>query len=366
MTQLKPDSEKRSFKRSRSLTLDDRLRIERKLVATIRDKLDAISNAQLKIIKDNPPGPDESKPSRTSRKSVERLKTEVALLLKSTGLRPFVPTPGIPDATKEEKLICRLDFDAYFFIPTTSIDDAERQTTPIYAQTVTDYNERINSCRSFPRSPGYRPEHYDLFSSYAWQEFANYPNFLNSASRLRQQLAQIQLPPNRIQDLNHYDFIHLMVAEMRRTRKPLYEPMRSRHLKLFAECYGEQYRSIMSIRQYTPEYIENSLFKMSRGRINDENNMHHDLNVHCLNHMEKKSDMNALPNVSVVPKEPYHRSFHYPLQLRIPPNTIFYGGYDPLFQIRRNLEREKEYARRHFDPNMQLNQALKNAYNRSY
>lgn len=157
-----------------------------------------------------------------------------------------------------------------------------------------------------------------------------------------------------------------MVAEMRRTRKPLYEPMRSRHLKLFAECYGEQYRSIMSIRQYTPEYIENSLFKMSRGRINDENNMHHDLNVHCLNHMEKKSDMNALPNVSVVPKEPYHRSFHYPLQLRIPPNTIFYGGYDPLFQIRRNLEREKEYARRHFDPNMQLNQALKNAYNRSY
>ncbi len=32
----------------------------------------------------------------------------------------------------------------------------------------------------------------------------------------------------------------------------------------------------------------------------------------------------------------------------------------------RKLEREKEYARRHFDPNMQLNQALKNAYNRSY
>lgn len=80
-----------------------------------------------------------------------------------------------------------------------------------------------------------------------------------------------------------------MVAEMRRTRKPLYEPMRSRHLKLFAECYGEQYRSVMSIRQYTPEYIENSLFKMSRGRINDENNMHHDLNVHCLNHMEKRA-----------------------------------------------------------------------------
>lgn len=141
MTQLKPDSEKRSFKRSRSLTLDDRLRIERKLVATIRDKLDAISNAQLKIIKDNPPGPDESKPSRTSRKSVERLKTEVALLLKSTGLRPFVPTPGIPDATKEEKLICRLDFDAYFSFPPlllTTPNGKQLQYTPKPSPTITN------------------------------------------------------------------------------------------------------------------------------------------------------------------------------------------------------------------------------------
>ena len=40
---------------------------------------------------------------------------------------------------------------------------------------------------------------------------------------------------------------------------------------------------------------------------------------------------------------PYHRSFHYPNNMDVNKDIVFFGGYGPLLQIKHNIERERQY-----------------------
>ncbi len=41
--------------------------------------------------------------------------------------------------------------------------------------------------------------------------------------------------------------------------------------------------------------------------------------------------------------EPHHRVLHFGKGYDVRPGLVFFGGYDPLYQIRRSPERERTY-----------------------
>ena len=53
------------------------------------------------------------------------------------------------------------------------------------------------------------------------------------------------------------------------------------------------------------------------------------------------------PNPVLTFYMPYHRSFHYPVNMDVDPGIVFFGGYGSVLQIRHNLERERQYIRQH-------------------
>lgn len=323
------------------LSIEERMRYERWIVSTIRNKLNALSNAQLKSAAETA---SDKKPSRTSQKSIRALTDELVLLLKSVGQKPKIRHPESPQASREEKLMVRFDGDGWLF-PIKTADELSDTYKNALSQHSFDYYTYHSPDYQPPRRPN--PKQYDLRQIPVWQNsMQKFINYRKTAPIIRRRLADINFPADRLSDLNFYDLMYIITEEIKSTRKLPFEPRGYANTRMFADCYGDQFRRIMGVLDYKPDYIENSLNIMRKGGLPDIFNRHHKTNVQDCKEFGDISKTNGFPNFLIVKIDPIHNGLHRPLSFEIDNSIVFMAGYDPILQIRRDPEIERQYIRR--------------------
>ena len=269
--------------------LEKRCAFERLLVGTLRDKLDALANAQLKEDdfggKNKNRGHSEhhhSSHKKTSKHSSEQLKKEINLLLTACGLKPHVNSPNTPELTREEKWMIHLDWDGQFRRPDDT-DFSERyasaRQTSGEQQNMTDGN--VQQSLSF--------NDYDLDSSPAWIKMSQFQSFASCKKKIQHQLAKMNIAPEVVPTMNFFDFSEVMYLWQKENQKQAFECSRSKNLKMFVACYGYEFEKIMTALRYKPEYIKNVKDNMHKGIGDPLLNFHHYLNVFRCKEMEDPS-----------------------------------------------------------------------------
>lgn len=341
-------------KSSCKLSLEERMRYERWIVSTIRNKLNALCNAQLKSTSEKNSG---KKVSRTSDKSIKILTDELTLLLKSVGQKPKVRSAKNIQASREEKLMVRFDGDGWLF-PIKQAEELSPRYNAAISQHALDFHTYHSSSYQTPQLP--LPQSYDLCQIPIWQEsMQKFANYQKTIPIIQQHLSKINFPHEHLHELNFYDLMYIICENVKQTKKFPFEPKGYSNTRMFAACYGDQFRRIMGILDYTPEYIENSLELMKQGALPDIFNRHHITNVQDCKEFNDISKTNDFSNFSIVKIDPIHNGLHRPLDFEINSSIVFMAGYDPLLQIFRNPEVEQNYLSKQSEQNNQNQQQNK-------
>lgn len=323
--------------------------VERRFVEALRDKLGALANAQLKD--DRQIGKNKSKnkssdkqdkrKKRTQPKSIGQLKTEVHLLLNSVDIHPHQSPDGVSLANREESWLIRLDWDGMFHRP------ADTDYSEAYArarQEAAENQELGNTDLSLGK---YDIQDYQLNQSPAWQFMSKFENYAGCRRKICSQLAKQNIPPTVVPHMNFFDFSEVLYNWSKEHQTKPFESTRSKNLKMFDACYGEEFSRVMSMLHYSPEYISRTREKMRQGICDPLLNFHHQTNVSRFKELDDTSTINDFSNMLLTFVQPHHRVLHFGNGYDVPKGIIFFGGYDQLYQVRRDPERELQYLSRH-------------------
>ncbi len=350
--------------------LYEHLVAERRLVATIRDKLEALANAQLK--QDRQIGKNKNKigheytaapQKRTKPRSVSHLKNEIHLFLASVNIHPHFAEKEIPLATREESWLIRLDWDGQFRKP------ADEDFSEAYAQARQIASEQYNQSDDAQAAHIFQPQNYHLEHSPTWRFMRQFDNYAANRRRICEQLSVQQIPPAVVKNMNFFDFSEVLYNWSKRNRQRPFEPTRSRNFKMFEACYGDDFAKVLSLLRYKPEYINEVREKMRHGTcegiilsdntpedINNPRpksehiicdgmfNFHHKTNVCRFKELDEPHRINDFSNMLLTFVHPHHRVLHFGQGYDVSSELVFFGGYDKLYQIKRNPERERQYA----------------------
>ncbi len=325
--------------------LDQRLLTERKVVAAIRDKMDALAHAQF-LKRKKPSNPEQKKDrynglSKTELRKLRKtkadyLKSEIDLLLRSLGLQPHQHDPAIPKASADESMMIRFDFDGIMHRPRmTDFSESYLRHRQLNVENKIFEEDSIET--------PFSSSDYNLNDSPAWNKMKNFANFRQLRKRICRQLAGNNIPPSIISDMNYYDFVDIIIDIAKKSNNRPFEASRSKHLKMFAACYGQQFTEIMTALRVKPQITQSILTNMRKGCCGELLDLHHIKNVTNFHEMENPYEINNFSNMVLTFIHPHHRSLHFGKGYDIDENIVFFGGYDPAFQIRRNPQREMEY-----------------------
>jgi len=321
--------------------------IEKKFVATIRDKMNALSHAQ--FLKERG-GKSKDKPrkysqlSSSERQRIRRAKTqglhnEIHLLLCACGFTPHIRNPNLSRATPEENLAIRFDFDGIIHRPESHfLSDPYRNAKHSFWQSAQQIDE--TSCPLFQHSD------YNLNNSPVWQELSKFTNYQKISSRIITQLQKNNIPPSVVTTMNYYDFIDAIAENYKETRSRPFESTRSQNLKMFAYCYGHDFFQIMTSLHYEANAIRKMLRQMRNGSCPEIFDLHHKTNITNFRELKNPEEINSFPNMLLTFIHPHHRSLHFGKGYDIDKNIVFFGGYDPNYQIYRNPQKEQQYMRK--------------------
>ncbi len=312
-----------------------RIKNEFALERKIRALLNNICKSHLA---DNlPPGLPSAERRRLKNGDIELYKKELFLILKALGQTPQKNAQPLRPVSKEEKLLTRLDFDGILFHPRIT-----QYSEAYLSQQIADYiNPQLKSPK--PRTK-FKASMYDISSSPVWEGlFKQFPSFASCEGEIRHQMATLHLNPETIRNFNCYDFLDLMKLRRKSTRQQLFEPARSKLLKMFAHCYSKEFADIMNMRGFKKNYTASLLDKMRHGKCDDIISPHHNSNIHTCNYYDNPAALNAAPNIVFAFTDPIHRGFHNPVNFEIDRKIFFFGGYDPALQINHDPERERRY-----------------------
>ncbi len=323
--------------------IEQRRQSEKLLVATLRDKLDAHANAQLKedhltekhdhkIINEY----KHSQPKRTSKKSLSQIEAEINLLLKANELIEHHNKPDTLELKRDENWMIHLDWDGKFRRP----DDTDYSEEYVRARQI--IGETLNSETS-TTIPSYNAKDYNLDLSPAWLEMQKYQSFASCGAKVRNQLAIMQIPPEIIPKMNFFDFSEILYYIQRDNKTPPFECSRSKNLKMFEACYGFEFKQVMHRLHYKPEYIKTVRQNMRKGICDPLLNFHHKNNIFRCKEMPDFHKANNFSNTMLTFVHPHHRLLHFRNGYDFKNDLAFFGGFDPIFQIKRDPEREREY-----------------------
>lgn len=191
--------------------------------------------------------------------------------------------------------------------------------------------------------PLFSPADYDLNASPAWNKMKNFANYRQLRKRICRQLAENNIPPPIVSEMNYYDFVDIIIDIAKKSNSRPFEASRSKHLKMFAACYGQEFTEIMTTLRVKPQVTQSILANMRKGCCCELLDLHHKTNVTNFKELNNPYEINNFSNIVLTFIHPHHRSLHFGNGYDIDKDIVFFGGYDPAFQIRRNPQRELEY-----------------------
>lgn len=321
--------------------LDYRFAEERNFVEELCNRLDLLAGHI--IDEDRQSGKSKNKCANEYTKKhvkvrrVENLKDEIRLSLESVYISPHRVNKQLALATREESWLIRLDWDGNYKKP---YDDDYSPTYAKYRQLNREYRH-LNTEDEVVQ--GYDASDYRLDRSPAWRFMRKFPNYAANKKRICMQLAARNIPPSAVAKMNFFDFSDILYSWAREHQIKPFESARSRNFKMFEACYGDEFEKIMKLLHYKPEYIATLRDKMQHGSCDALFSFHHKTNVARFRELDEPEKINDFSNMLLAPTYPHHRVLHFENGYDVKEDIVFMGGFDPLFQIKRDPEREREY-----------------------
>ena len=286
--------------------------------------------------------PAREKVKKISQKNLEGLKRELKLLIAFYGIgTPHRELTEQPKLSREQIAIMDIDFEGLYFTP------APETLSEKYAALK---NQLSPDSLHYP----YSPSEYELNKVPIWSEMKKFNSFRAMYRPICRQLAKTGYPPEDLKNLDLSDMLDLIARHNRENSAHRMQNQRTRFLKMFATCYGEEFIEKMSMlgkektaRDFMTyiDYLDKPKQKCPpEVRYTAEMfNIHHVKNRKYAEELDDYSKINDFSNLALCFVFPHHKILHTPCEIDLNPNIIFFGSFLNEFQITRNPQKERQY-----------------------
>lgn len=260
---------------------------------------------------------------------------------------PHIAIKDQPKLSAEQKLIINWDFEG------VNLSKNEIKISTYFKNTLTT-SEHYDICDR------HDIKEYNLNNIPIWSEMKKFKNFQLMYHPICCQLANIGYPPDQLHLLNIYDIAYMIKKHNKENPQNLMPCQRTKFLKMFATCYGEEFLRIETMlgreedAKNFLEYIRVQYINQNE-TYSDEKwakiqlsaakyNVHHKKNRQFANETDDYSEINAFPNLTLCYAHPYHTILHHPKEIDLNTNLVYLGGLKNEFRIVRNPANERMYS----------------------
>ena len=281
---------------------------------------------------------------KTSEKSLHNIKNELKILIAYYGIgTPHIPLKNQPELSRAQISLIDLDFDGIYF-------------TPCNEDLSESYRAYKNNAEKYETTPIYKISDYDLNKAPFWAEMKKFNSFRYMYRPICAQLAKINYPPEKLDQLGYIDMLDAISRHNREHPEHRMPSQRTRFLKMFSACYGEEFISKMSLlgkEKIARDFLTYIHYLDKPGRQCPQEvrytanlfNVHHVKNRKHANELDDYSKVNDFSNLALCSAFPHHKVLHSPAEIDLNPNIVFFGGFLNEFQITRDPEKERLYQR---------------------
>ncbi len=282
------------------------------------------------------------KVKKTSFKSLQNIKNEIKILLAFYGIgTPHLTPPNQPDLSREQVSLIDIDFEGLYFPPNSEDLSA-------------GYRALRDAADKYDQPRLYKMSDYNLNDIPVWAEMKKFNSFRHMYRPICAQLLKINYPPEKLNRLSYLDILDTINRHNREHPEHRMSGQRTRFLKMFATCYGEEFLFKMSLlgkEKIARDFLTYIHYLDKPGRQCPKEvrytanlfNVHHVKNRKHANELDDYSTINNFPNLSLCFTFPHHKILHTPVEMDLNPNIIFFGSFVRDFQITRNPEKERLY-----------------------
>lgn len=286
--------------------------------------------------------PVRKKLKKISQKNLEAIKQELKLMITFYGIgTPHRELVEQPKLSREQIAIMDIDFEGLYFTPSPET-----------------LSEKYSALKNHPLSDvypsPYSPLDYNLNDVPIWSEMKKFNSFRAMYPSICRQLAKTGYPSEELKYLNLSDMLDIIGRHNRENPTLRMQNQRTRFLKMFATCYGEEFIEKMAflnkgkIAKDFIAYID-CLDKPKQKcppevrYVGEMFNVHHVKNRKYAEELHDYSQINDFSNLALCFVFPHHKILHTPCEIDLNPNIIFFGSFLNEFQITRNPEKERQY-----------------------
>lgn len=250
-----------------------------------------------------------------------------------------------PKLSSEQKLLINWDFEG------VNLSKEEIKTS-------TYFRNALDTSQKYDVSNRHDIKEYDLNNVPIWSEMKKFKNFQFMYFPICHQLANMGYPPDQLQYLNIYDVAYLIKKHNKENSQKLMPCQRTKFLKMFAVCYGEDFLRIEStlgrsedakhfleyINQLntSKQYSDETWEKIQKAA--SKYNVHHKKNRQFACEIDDYSQINDFSNLTLCYADPYHTILHHPKEIDLNTNLVYLGGLREDFRIIRNPANERLYS----------------------
>ena len=260
---------------------------------------------------------------------------------------PHITIPNQPKLSCEQKMIINWDFEG------VNLSKEEIKIS-------TYFKNALETSQNYDVKDRHDPKEYNLCNIPIWSEMKKFKNFQLMCFPICNQLANIGYPPDQLHFLNIYDIAYLIKKHNKENHSNIMPCQRSKFLKMFATCYGEEFLQIESMLgreedarnfleyirvqyiNHTESYSDEKWAKIQLSAA--KYNVHHKKNRQFANETDDYSEINNFSNLTLCYANPYHAVLHHPKEIDLNTNLVYLGGLNKEFHIIRNPANERLYS----------------------
>ncbi len=229
------------------------------------------------------------------------------------------------------KLLTSIDFEGLYF------PIAEEELSPIYLKAL--HHSAETSTIS------YSEDAYNLNTIPQWKIMKKFSSFRSMRKMVCARLSELKISPDKLPELHHNDIFHIIRQHNITHPEHAMPCRRTKFLKMFAACYGEDFVRIESYfgrKKQASDFLAYITYLGTAKKIPPEIRQSAELyNVH---HGKWRTDAKSNTNgkLTLCDKE-LHSMLHY-LKKNINPQIVYFGTFSPFFHIKRDFQKEHLYA----------------------
>jgi hypothetical protein len=226
--------------------------------------------------------------------------------------------------------LTNIDYEGLYF-PIT-----ENDLSPTYAEAIKN-TETGNSLNI-------KSSEYNLNNISHWKLMKEFSSFRSMKKVICDNLAFLNIPPQDLPKLNYADIFDIIKKHNIRHPERAMPSRRTKFLKMFAACYGEDFVRIESYFGHKKEALDFLAYTTYLGTTQkapleikesaERYNVHH-------GKFRKNAKSNSNDHLTLCNKE-LHAMIHY-LKKNIDSQIVYFGTFSNYFHIYRDFEKERLY-----------------------